>query len=93
MVFSLYLLHLRKQKLKIMKKLFPVAIIAVFAMMFTSCKKDYTCSCTETDGGTVVATVSATFHDTKSKAQTACSSYQSTVSTGGTSITVSCSLK
>ncbi len=29
-----------------MKKFAPIIAIALFAMAFTSCKKDYTCSCT-----------------------------------------------
>ena len=28
-----------------MKKLFPVAAVAALALMFTSCKKNYTCEC------------------------------------------------
>ncbi len=29
-----------------MKKIAPIAAIALFAVAFTSCKKDYTCTCT-----------------------------------------------
>jgi hypothetical protein len=29
-----------------MKKIAPIAALALFAMAFTSCKKDYTCECT-----------------------------------------------
>lgn len=35
-----------------MKKLFPVAAVAVLALTFTSCKKDYKCTCTWDISGT-----------------------------------------
>lgn len=33
-----------------MKKIAPIAAIALVAVMFTSCKKDYTCSCSDSTG-------------------------------------------
>ena len=32
-----------------MKNAITLAALAIFAMMFTSCRKDFTCSCTYTD--------------------------------------------
>ncbi|HTA61487.1 MAG TPA: hypothetical protein VK835_03490 [Bacteroidia bacterium] len=49
-----------------MKKV--ILSLVVVAALSTSCKKDYTCTCTATGG----YSVSATIHDTKSKATTAC---------------------
>jgi hypothetical protein len=73
-----------------MKKFFPLALIAVSAMMFTSCKKDYTCKCTYTDAGTTVELGSFTIHDTKSNAKSACnnkvSGFGSTYSSLGCAI-------
>jgi hypothetical protein len=50
-----------------MKKLALVAVAALMIAGMTSCKKDYTCTCTVS--GTSSAT---TIHDTKSKATDAC---------------------
>lgn len=55
-----------------MKKLFPIAMVAVVALMFTSCKKDYTCECSYTTGGVKTVLSSGTIHTTKSKAKDAC---------------------
>lgn len=68
-----------------MKKIAPIALIALFgALSLTSCKKDYTCECSE--NGVVYLTT--TIHAKKSDAKTACSASSTA---GGT--TVSCSLK
>ena len=75
-----------------MKKLFPIAMVAVVALMFTSCKKDYTCQCTATSGGTVLSTSNYTFHTTKSKAKDACSQ-QISASSFGSTVTMACNLK
>lgn len=37
-----------------MKKLSILAVIAIFCLGLTSCKKDYTCTCTFTTGDPVV---------------------------------------
>ena len=55
-----------------MKKI-TLLSIAVLAISFTSCKKDYTCQCTYTNTGSTTPTVtSVTLHTTKSKAKDAC---------------------
>lgn len=78
-----------------MKKLMPVAAIAVFALMFTSCKKDYTCTCTYS-GPSVGVTVSdqkfTISKTTKKDAESKCSGYTSTVSFAGTSTGWNCHL-
>ena len=49
-----------------MKKLFPIAIIAMFgALTFSSCKKDYTCTCkihvdADTTGGFTIEGIDTT---------------------------------
>ncbi len=55
------------------KLLLLVAVVA--AMSTTSCKKDYTCTCTYSYLGST-ASVSYTIKDTKKKATTACTAYQ-----------------
>lgn len=67
-----------------MKKIASVAAIALFALAFTSCKKDYTCECSA--NGQVLG--STTIKDTKSKAKTAC---EHTTSYPG--LSVSCVIK
>lgn len=68
-----------------MKKFAPIAAIALFAIAFTSCKKDYTCTCT-------VAGVSEDIpiKDAKKKdAKDACDASSAIYALGGGS----CSLK
>jgi hypothetical protein len=67
-----------------MKKIAPIAALALFAVAFTSCKKDYTCECKM--NGTVISTT--TIHAKKSDAKSACSA---TATVGST--TMSCELK
>lgn len=64
-----------------MKKVASIAAIALFAIGFTSCKKDYTCVCSI--NGTEVSRT--TINDTKSNAKSAC---EQTTSAGG--VTASC---
>lgn len=74
-----------------MKKLFPIALVAVAAMTFTSCKKDYTCTCTGTGGYT--ATASFTIHDTKSNATSTCEKGSVSVTSGSTTVGQTCAIK
>lgn len=77
-----------------MKKLIPVAAVAALAMMFTSCKKDYTCTCTTTSGGTTIGTTDVALGKQKKKdAETACNGHASSSSVGGVTVAVSCKLK
>lgn len=59
-----------------MKKFLPIAAIAVVACMFTSCKKDYTCTCSWTQPGASTKTTQSWTYPktTKSKATDACNS-------------------
>jgi hypothetical protein len=56
-----------------MKKLLPLAIIAITTTLFPSCKKDYTCTCnyTATGGGSAYLS-SFNIHDTKDNAKSNC---------------------
>ena len=74
-----------------MKKLFPLAVVAV-ALMFTSCKKNYTCTCTETITGMAPVTFSATINDTKSGAKSKCNSSINSAF-AGTTATVTCAIQ
>lgn len=67
-----------------MKKIAPIAAIALVAVMFTSCKKEYTCECSV--NGAVVSTT--TFKAKKSDAESSCNA----TATMGTT-TMSCKLK
>jgi hypothetical protein len=73
-----------------MKKLFPLALIAVAAMTFTSCKKDYTCKCTYNLAGVNTEAGSFTIHDTKSNAKSNCDGKSATYST---LVGVSCAIQ
>jgi hypothetical protein len=70
------------------KLLLSIAACALVATTMTSCKKEYTCDCTLTDGGTTL-TASYTLKNTKKKAEDACTAYQTTVGTA----TYKCTLK
>jgi hypothetical protein len=76
-----------------MKKLIPLALIAVTAVMFTSCKKDYTCKCSYTLNGVTTVLGSVTIHDTKSNAKDACNKEVTSFNTSGVTATVQCSIQ
>ncbi len=70
-----------------MKKFAPIAAIAVFAIAFTSCKKDYVCSCT---GSSIAADIDYTYTKVKKDdAETACNTANTAWQLGGGS----CKLK
>ncbi|MBA2407352.1 MAG: hypothetical protein H0V65_05105 [Chitinophagales bacterium] len=69
-----------------MKKLFFIASVTL-AVGFTSCKKDYTCTCTE--NGTNVGVVGIP-NSSKSDAQTLCDNEQTTLN--GLGASASCTL-
>lgn len=74
-----------------MKKITLVAVAAIGMTLFASCKKDHTCACKVTMGGSTQE-VTQTFPKTsKSSAKTACESYETTVAVAGA--TAECSLK
>lgn len=70
-----------------MKKLIPMIAVAALATMFTSCKKEYTCTCSTTIGGVTTSASGKTTKMTKKDAKAACE--KSTTTAG---ITVSCKL-
>jgi hypothetical protein len=74
-----------------MKKITLLAVAAL-AITFTSCKKDYTCTCTTTYAG-ITATSSTTLHDTKSNATTACEKSNASTTVGGYTQSTSCAIK
>ncbi|MFN5786868.1 MAG: hypothetical protein ACK457_12955 [Flavobacteriia bacterium] len=69
-----------------MKKVFFLGAFAVLGL--ASCKKDYTCECTTTGGGTTI-TQSTTVNGTKKDAKAACENGSSTV----LGITTTCTIK
>ncbi|MES2139227.1 MAG: hypothetical protein V4511_05935 [Bacteroidota bacterium] len=78
------------------KVLLFVAVVSAFS--FASCKKDRTCTCTDTNTipGSSATTSVKTYTDAKKgDARAACSSYSSTSDFGGTTyvFTTTCELK
>ena len=54
-----------------MKKFAPIAAVALLGMMFTSCKKDFTCTCKDS-AGTTVGTPTKYTNVKKKDAKTLC---------------------
>lgn len=84
-----------------MKKISILAVAAVAVLSMTSCKKDRTCTCSETStsGGTTSAASTTTVVVNKSTKNAAnggnCASYTKTQTISGTTVTdnVTCTLK
>ncbi len=73
-----------------MKKIAPIAALALLAVSFTSCKKDYTCECKSTyNGVTTTTSGSSTGKMKKSDAEAACNKGDYTLN----GITVDCNIK
>jgi hypothetical protein len=70
-----------------MKKVYMMLAVCAFAL--ASCKKEYTCDCTYSDGFGGTGSLSYTFEAKKSDAETMCDDYS--VTAGGTGW--SCNLK
>lgn len=64
-----------------MKKI-AIAIVAVFALGFTSCKKDYVCQCSKirtANGATLTTDADKyTFKDTRTRAESKCNDQETT---------------
>ncbi|MCW3123861.1 MAG: hypothetical protein JWQ38_3353 [Flavipsychrobacter sp.] len=78
-----------------MRKYIFLLFIGLSAMMFTSCKKDYTCTCTVTTGGTTtVAHTYLTGKVKKNDAKKYCDEVQASVPASAipTGTTYNCSL-
>ncbi len=78
-----------------MKKLTPLVLVAAFgAMMFTSCKKEYTCECTSTVDGVQMAKTDVSLgKQTKKDAKAACDDKSVESTAFGITSKVECSLK
>lgn len=72
------------------KMILGVAALSMLALV--SCKKDYTCECTSTSGGST-ATSSVTINDTKKNAEEACEASSASVTSGGQTSSTTCTLK
>lgn len=72
------------------KLLFAITALAISATLFTSCKKDYTCTCKITTGGTTTTQAIPINNTTKSKAQDDCNAAKTTYTTSVS--TADCSL-
>jgi len=76
-----------------MKKLLSIAAVTVALVSLSSCKKDYTCECTSSVGGTVLQTVSTTINGKKDDVKTSCENGSSSQTVGGVTSSVSCTIK
>lgn len=76
-----------------MKKFFPIVIIVLTGCLFTSCKKDYTCTCkiTPSSGATKVETFIFT-KTTNSKATDNCNAQATILNDQFGANTTTCSL-
>jgi hypothetical protein len=72
-----------------MKKVLLFVAVVAFA---TSCKKNYTCTCTTSVTGLASTTASSTAKMKKKDAETWCSTGNSSSSIGGTTYATSCVL-
>jgi hypothetical protein len=73
------------------KVLYSSALVVLVA--FSACKKDYTCECTTSDGQGGDAKSSVTITESKKDAENACKAGNSTVSSGGMTMTTTCKIK
>lgn len=71
-----------------MKKFAPIAAIALFAVAFTSCKKEWTCECSTTMNGTTTTASAKTAKVSKADAKAACEK-----ETNVAGVQVSCKIK
>ena len=79
-----------------MKKITLFAVVAMAVLSLASCKKDRTCTCTDTNaGGSTVHTIVVTKATKKSVAAGACASGTVTETIGGSSYvsTRTCTIK
>lgn len=71
-----------------MKKIAPIAALALLAVSFTSCKKNYKCTCTWTMAGVSQSATTDLGKQKKSDAEAACSAKATSVA----GVTYSCKL-
>jgi hypothetical protein len=70
-----------------MKKL-TLSLVAIAALSFASCKKNYTCECTYKISGIPDTKQSFTFKNTKSKAKTSCDALSISAGSSSTSCVI-----
>lgn len=78
-----------------MKRLL-LSLVAILCIGLTSCKKDYTCTCTTIDtdpNWNYTETVTYNFTAKKKDAESLCSRYESSYSSGAYTVTTTCDLK
>ena len=76
-----------------MKKLLYSAALLCVVGFTSSCAKDYTCECKFDDGSGTPQTTSVTIHESKGDAEDACEAMNSSTTSGGTTMTSTCSIK
>lgn len=76
-----------------MKKLLSIAAVTVALVSLSSCKKDYTCECKTTVGGTQMGISTITVTGKKSDAKETCENGSSSQTVGGVTQSVVCTIK
>lgn len=74
-----------------MKKFLILGAFAFVTMSLASCKRDWTCKCTVSAGGTS-STADYSINATKKDAEEACDGYAATSTVGGSTASASCEL-
>lgn len=64
-------------------KIFSLSLFALATVAFTSCKKDYTCTCTTTVGGVSTTNAHDLTNQHYSDAKSACDRFESDANNGG----------
>lgn len=87
-------MHKNLTLINMKKVIFGAALLG--GLVFTACKKDHTCSCTTTATGTFEFTITADTVLTdmkKSDAESTCTGFNESASSGGESYSTTCELK
>lgn len=76
-----------------MKKITSIAAVALFcALAFTSCEKDYKCTCTVTSNGQSYTGTSSSFKAKKGEAKDTCNEGDSEMTVAGVTTKTDCEL-
>lgn len=76
-----------------MKKLLTVVAFSSFAIFFTSCKKDYQCTCTKGSGATATSYTTTIVNQKKKGALASCKALEGPGLNGGVTTDIKCNIK
>ncbi len=75
-----------------MKTLAPLAVLAFFAISFTSCRKDYNCKCTYGTGKTTVTYTKTISNAKRNSAVAECKAFETANAPGGVTTPATCKI-